>query len=256
MKVVVLGCGPAGLAVATAAVQSGHEVLIASHELIPSTQYGCQYLHAPVPGYENVPKTRVDYHLVGTADEYRVKVYGRKWQGRVSPEDFIGEHDAWDIRETNRRMWDDLHKSLRVTFMEISRIRSGLIPDEIYNWSPEKIISTIPAPSLCFKPEHVFRAHRIFANGTVVQGTQDVNTIVCDGTPEVDWYRNACVFGYRTIEWPRRPSNGDVVVPVAKPLATNCDCYPEFHRIGRYGKWKKSYLVHQAHPEATEILNG
>jgi hypothetical protein len=255
MSVAILGCGPSGLAVALAAVRSGHKVLVASNQVTPSVQYGCQYLHAPIPGYEYVAHTTVEYHLNGTADEYRLKVYGKKWTGKVSPEDFIGEHDAWDIRSTYADLWLDLHVNPMVEFMKIREIKYGLIPDEVYDFKPGQIISTIPAPALCYgQPQHFFNSHRIYANGSVKQGTEAVNTVVCDGTRENEWYRNACVFGYRTVEWSRRPSNGDVVVPVRKPLETNCTCYPEIKRIGRYGKWQKSYLVHKAYPEAMEII--
>jgi hypothetical protein len=254
MKVVVLGCGPAGLAAALAAVYSGHKVIIASSNMTPSTQYGCQYLHAPIPGYEDVAHTTVGYHLNGTADQYRLKVYGSKWTGKVSPEDFIGEHDAWDIRETYIRLWRDLHSTRQVTFIRMPKIEDGVLPDPIIRARPDITISTIPAPALCYDKRHYFNSHRIYANGDVKQGTEDVNTIVCDGTPEVEWYRNACVFGYRTIEWSRRPVNGDVVAPVTKPLVTNCTCCPAVYRIGRYGKWQKSYLVHKAYPEVMRIL--
>jgi hypothetical protein len=225
--------------------------------MTPSTQYGCQYLHAPIPGYENVAHTTVGYHLVGTADEYRLKVYGKKWKGKVSPEDFVGEHEAWDIRETYRKLWDDLHKNRNVDFINIRAIRRGMVPDEVFKYpspSPSVIISTIPAPDLCYNPEHNFLHHKIYANGTTKPGTEAVDTIVCDGTRTVAWYRNACVFGFRTTEWSQRPTNGDMTVMVRKPLTADCDCYPEFHRIGRYGKWQKSYLVHKAYPEVMEIL--
>jgi hypothetical protein len=255
MSVAVLGCGPSGLAAALAAVNSGHKVLIASNTTIPSTQYGCQYLHSPIPGYRDVAHATVEYHLNGTAEEYRLKVYGRKWTGRVSPEDFIGEHEAWDIRETYQEMWGDLHENARVTFIKIPKIKSGIISKLVYRFDPAFIISTVPAPDLCYNPAHQFIYHNIFANGSTKPATEAVNTVVCDGTPMNDWYRNACVFGYRTIEWPHRPTNGDATVSVRKPLTTDCDCYPEYFRIGRYGKWQKSYLVHQTYPEVMEILS-
>src|SRR5215472_7502892 len=127
-NVAILGCGPAGLAAATAAVNLGRKVLIISNSSKPSRQYGCQYLHAPVPGYESVHHTVVGYHLNGTAEQYRAKVYGDKWEGRVSPEDFIGEHEAWDIRETYRHMWDDLGRNKNVDFKECPTILAGKIP--------------------------------------------------------------------------------------------------------------------------------
>jgi hypothetical protein len=256
MSVAVLGCGPSGLAAALAAVNSGHKVLVASNRAIPSTQHGCQYLHAPIPSYEYVAHTRVGYHLVGTPEEYRLKVYGKKWKGKVSPEDFVGEHDAWDIRATYADMWLNLHANPNIEFARIPPIAHGIISDQVYYFKPDIVISTIPATDLCYNHEHKFVHHKIYANGSTKPGTEAVDTIVCDGTRENAWYRNACVFGYRTTEWAHRPTNGDMTVTVIKPLTTDCDCYPEIHRIGRYGKWQKSYLVHKAYPEVMEILNG
>jgi len=254
-RTVVLGCGPTGLAAAQAAVDSGHEVLIASAKDRMSTQYGCQYLHAPIPGYEDVPHTTVNYHLNGTPDQYRLKVYGSKWQGRVSPEDFIGDHDAWDIRETYQRMWDRLSTLPQVQFIKINPITLGSLPVVIYEFMPDKIISTISAMAMCSAANHNFIYHTIYASGSRKQHTGIEDSIICDGTLDYEWYRNATVFGYTTTEWSREPrGNGDNIVAVPKPLTHNCDCHREVHRIGRYGRWQKSYLVHKAYPDTLEIL--
>src|SRR5580765_691942 len=163
-RVVILGCGPAGLAAAAAAVSSGHEAIIISNTDKPSTQYGAQYLHAPVPGYEDVLKVRVTYSLRGTPEEYRRKVYGSLWTGKVSPEDFAGDHDAWDIRETYSRLWADLIAGLRVGLIQ-RRILNGGIPF-IRTLRPDLIVSTIPAKALCQNVNHRFRSHTIYANGS------------------------------------------------------------------------------------------
>jgi hypothetical protein len=253
--VAILGCGPAGLAAAQAAVGLGHDVVIASSADKPSTIYGCQYLHAPVPDYEWVAHTRVGYWLVGTPEQYRKKVYGDKWKGKVSPEDFVGEHDAWDIRLTYATMWTKLHNNDKVAFIKIPPIHAGEIPHDVFSYYPSHVISTIPARALCYDKRHEFYFHTIWARGTTRRGMEADDTIICDGTQEHEWYRNACVFGFRTTEWSRPPANGEVAAAVVKPLATNCNCYPEIYRIGRYGKWLKSYLVHQAFPDVIRILS-
>jgi hypothetical protein len=250
----ILGCGPAGLAAAEAAVSSGHYVVIASNNNAPSRIYGCQYLHAPVPGYEWVQHTRVGYWLNGTPEQYRLKVYGEKWTGKVSPEDFVGEHDAWDIRATYTAMWARLHELKKVRFLKISQITNGEIDSNVYRFHPEKIISTIPARALCHNKAHEFSFHNIWAIGSTSRGLEAEDTIICDGTEDHTWYRNACVFGYRTTEWSHPPTGGENTATVVKPLATNCNCYPHIYRIGRYGKWQKSYLVHKAYPDVMRIL--
>lgn len=253
-KVVILGCGPSGLAAAEAAVDSGCRVLIASSTNKKSTQYGCQYLHAPIPGHESVAHTRVGYYLNGTADQYRIKVYGDKWQGKVSPEDFVGEHDAWDIRATYQAMWTNLHGLKQVEFIKVPMVKDGFMPTEMYDFIPEIVISTIPATSLCYNRNHYFLNHVIYARGSTEPEGKTEDVIFCDGTDDHEWYRTAIVFGYRTTEWSRSPNDGLPLAAVIKPLATNCDCRPDIYRVGRYGKWEKGYLVHQVYPEIMEIL--
>jgi hypothetical protein len=252
--IAILGCGPTGLAAAEAAVSLGHYVVIMSSSNSPSQIYGCQYLHAPVPGYEWVDHTRVGYWLVGTPEQYRLKVYGSNWNGKVSPEDFVGEHDAWDIRATYTAMWKRLHEIKKVRFVKIPAITSGAVSD-IYRFGPEKIISTIPARALCYRKEHEFVYHTIYAVGSTNQGLEAEDTIICDGTEAHAWYRNACVFGYRTTEWSLPQPNGETTARVIKPLTTNCNCHAHIYRIGRYGKWLKSYLVHKTYPDVMRILN-
>jgi hypothetical protein len=254
MKVVILGCGPAGLAAAWAAVGQGADVTIISKSWEPSTLYGCQYLHAPIPGFEDVSRTRVQYNLVGTPEQYRYKVYGEHWQGRVSPEDFIGEHDAWDIRETYRRMW-----SIIVDYARIERViwnfRNGDL-SAVHSFGPDKIISAIPAWSLCYqKHRHSFRRHMIYANGSTKQDGLPLDHVICDGTDMCDWYRISNVFGYRTVEWPAQSDkHPHDAVRVYKPLSTDCDCHPDVIRVGRYGAWEKGFLVHQVYDKVVEAL--
>ena len=253
-RVVILGCGPAGLAAAQAVIDSGRDPIIISNKREPSRLYGCQYLHAPIPGYENAPCATVGYWLIGSPEEYRQKVYGDKWQGKVSPEDFVGEHDAWDIRWTYRRMWERLIDGGQTWIHDHEAIRGGIIPDCVGTYKSVRTISTIPATALCFKPRHEFRHHKIFANGSTGPKPRTDNQIICDGTKQNDWYRISRVFGYQTTEWATAPDARESAVEVPKPLVTDCDCHPEIDRVGRYGKWQKSYLVHQVYQEVTDLL--
>ena len=249
MRVLVLGAGPSGLVAAHAATQLGHQVTILSKKREPSLQYGCQYLHAPIPGYEDVPSVRVSYNLNGTPEQYRQKVYGDAWQGKVSPEDFVGEHQAWDIRETYQLMWEPYR-----SVVEEYEVVDGNLQFARFLYEPDAIISTIPATSLCEREYHTFDRHKIWAAGSNQETTAE-NSIVCDGTTDMDWYRIANVFGSRTVEWPINVHAGSVAVRVTKPLKTDCDCHPEVIRAGRYGEWDKSVLVHQVFSKVTEALN-
>lgn len=260
MKVAVLGSGPAGIAAALTARRAGAEVTVISKRMEPSQQFGCQYLHAPIPGYEDVRSVYVSYKLKGTSDQYRTKVYGQDWDGKVSPEDLVGEHQAWDIRETYRRMWNDFMDDNRIIKM-IGEMSTGELRFNGRRWWPREdlFISTVPAIYLCRNLEHNFLSHTIYAKGTTEPSVKVAdNQVICNGKPTPAWYRTASVFGYRTTEWSEDPrySGG---VPVLKPLKTDCDCNPEIMRVGRYGSWTKSALVHHVPLEVaarlTEMLN-
>jgi len=252
-RIVILGCGPSGLAAAHAAVSSGREAVIISNTRYPSQQYGCQYLHGPVPGYEDVPQVRVRYSLNGTPEQYRRKVYGDKWEGKVSPEDLVGEHDAWDIRATYARMWHDLITEKTVELI-VADVHNGRIP-AVSTLQPDLIVSTIPAQALCSNPRHEFATNTIWANGSTVRLPLSDDEVVCDGTPGRAWYRVSNVFGYRTTEWATMPHKSSKAVPVIKPLWTNCTCHPGVLRAGRYGAWEKKRLVHEVYPAVTEAIH-
>ena len=254
MRVMILGCGPAGLVAAKAALDCGADPYIISKTDQPSMLYGCQYLHAPIPGYEDVPSTTVSYKLIGTPEQYRQKVYGGMWAGKVSPEDFVGEHNAWDIRETYARIWAGLIGSGRVPLYAREPVSEGWIPAS-FNPGPDYVISTIPAPAMChMRSIHNFQSHAIFANGSTNEEPIYDNAILCDGTNAHSWYRISNVFGYRTIEWAKLPPPGTIAANVIKPLVTDCTCYPSVIRVGRYGTWSKGYLVHMTYPDVRKAL--
>jgi hypothetical protein len=125
----------------------------------------------------------------------------------------------------------------------------------------DHVVSTIPAPSVCEHPAftrsmsgHMFASHTVKAVGSVMPYPVDANYVVCDGTSETDWYRNAVVFGYQTTEWPRKQRVD--AVTVRKPLFNECDCHPEVIRLGRYGAWRKGILVHNVYEDAVKLFNG
>jgi hypothetical protein len=123
------------------------------------------------------------------------------------------------------------------------------------------VISTVPAPALC-EMNHRFQNAQVFALGdgpgirSVPIKVQE-NSIVCSGNPDISWYRTSNIFGHNTIEWPakgRKKPPIEGVVRVNKPISTNCHCFSEIVRIGRYGAWKKGVLVHDAYYEALSAL--
>lgn len=251
-QVAILGSGPAGIMAAHAAFRFGFQPIIISATPDPSTLHGCQYLHKNIPGVLT-SNAVIEYQVHGTSDQYREKVYGAGWDGVVSPNLYRGLATAWDLREVYQRLFirytstgNFIQKTVDKRFLleSLPEVRSKFAA----------IISTIPAKILCMHPgRHTFDSQPIYAIGERAGGPESPvgpskdNTVICDGTKDVSWYRTGRVFGVGTTEWPaidmrKPPVEG--VVKVEKPLSTNCDCFRDIHRLGRYGSWRKSVLVH------------
>lgn len=251
MRVAVLGCGPAGLMAAHAAVLEGHEVDVISKRR-KSEMFGAQYLHEQIPGIPEVRSGIVMYDLVGgTNEEYRAKVYGHEYAGPVSTEQFGQPHDAWDIRATYDALW----------MLHWERIKPGIwdarnthVFTEAIVTGYDMVINSMPRPVLCYdKTSHKFPAQKVWAVGDAPERGQFVPfrvedmRAVCNASPDVGWYRASNIFGYGTVEWAREkrpPVTG--VAEVLKPLANDCTCWPTIKHVGRYGTWQKGVLSHTA----------
>lgn len=248
MKIAVLGCGPAGLMAAHGLADQGMSFTVFSKKR-KSTMYGAQFLHRPIPDMTPRDSTAtIEYRLRGTAEGYRRKVYGPQWDGTVSPQDFNGNIRAWDIRTTYDNLWDKYQVYIKDVEIDPGVVRKLMAS----GWT---IVNSIPKPALCYQG-HDFAATEINAAGDAPDLGIDIgsmyrcldDTVVCDGTPDVAWYRMSKIYGHTTIEWP-----GRVMVPVMsaarvrKPIRHWCDCWPDMIDVGRYGTWTKGVLSHDAY---------
>jgi hypothetical protein len=257
--VVILGCGPSGLIAAHAAQREFQARVVILSVKRPSQLFGCQYLHAPIPGISVEHEyERVSYVLHGTHDNYRKKVYG-SLTPPVSPQQYVGDHDAWDLRYAYQQLWDMFELNINDV-----KIRPEDISPMMKHYSEaDAFISSIPANVLCQKgSQHTFQSVPCWAIGDApelgvsVPLTPAPFTVVCDGTNDVGWYRASHVFEHTTLEWPghkrKPPITG--VVPFEKPLSTDCDCMPSILRVGRYGQWRKGILSHEAYNDTAAHL--
>lgn len=255
--VAILGCGPSALFAAHAATMADHEVIIFSRKR-KSEMYGAQFLHMPIPEVSEDPFT-IEYSLMGTADGYRDKVYGPGYRGTVSVEEFSGEYPAWDIRYAYNYLWFRYASNIvDITFTNAIHIANTL--DES---GANIFLSTIPAPLLCNRSDHGFTARSVWAVGDAPERgvfspiTTELNQVVCSGNRDDSWYRKSNILGFNTVEWPdnrKPPIEG--ISPVLKPTSTNCDCFPNVHRAGRYGQWKKGVLSHSSFYDTFQGLTG
>lgn len=257
-RVVILGCGPAGLFAAQAAFESGANVTIIS-KMRRSEMYGAQYLHTAIPGISSVEdRFRVEYRLEGDLDDYLKKVYGPVIPERsaITRESLVGTYDAWDIRRAYNRAFDTYFSSIHNHEVSADTMRSLLMESR-----PALLISTIPAPSLCTVPDlHAFDVRRVWAIGDAPERGifaprpfTDPNLILYNGESSPGWYRASNIAGYYAVEWPEdtKPPIPEVA-PVDKPVATTCDCWMRWKRskvirLGRYGAWNRHGHSHQAY---------
>lgn len=265
-RVAILGAGPAGLAAAHAAYLAGNWVHIFSRGE-KSRLYGCQYLHAPLPEIY-VEQRTVSYELWGTAEGYREKVYGAAWDGKVSPTDLEGAHEAWDLRTAYEALWNlYVENRGRAAFVKCDVSPLALMDDPHLIGGDgffDNVISTIPLPNICSRPmSHTFHGQEIWAvgdaadRGQVAPVTVPADTIICNGrgVDGASWYRCSNVFGAATVEWPGRVKPPiPYAAKVTKPLYTDCDCFPGIIRMGRYGAWKKDQLTHHVFEKVMELL--
>lgn len=263
----ILGAGPAGLLAAHAAALYGVEqtTVITKGSVWDGTLpaksplYGCQYLHAEIPGL-SVRSAKVDYELLGTPEDYRHKVYGPESHARVSPEDYQGKHQAWDIRSAYSQLWTMyVQHGLSGVQVKTGRINTENIPQIVEDF--DLVISTIPAPALCADESHSFGTQEIWAVGDApdlgIHAPVEIenNKVVCNGLKDFRWYRASTVFGMTTVEWSGAVQPVEQAVRVRKPLETDCDCWStKVIRMGRYGAWRKGILAHEVFENTRDLL--
>jgi hypothetical protein len=222
-----------------------------------SEMFGAQYLHDEITGLTpRRPEFAVAYILNGKAEDYAAKVYGETPPDFVSPDSLEGEHPGWDIRRAYDVAWemyeDNIFNTGKLTAAKLREaVDSGLLK------LADLVISTIPAPDICYRSgEHSFTARDAWAIGDAPERGVECpvtvlrDSVVCDGTDAVGWYRASNVAGYRTAEWPEQskpPLEG--IARVTKVVRTNCDCWRAegFWRTGRYGAWDKKLFTHHAY---------
>lgn len=274
-RVVILGCGPAGLFAAHAATLAQREVVIYSKRR-RSEMYGAQYLHLPIPGLTTTEPVEITYTLLGTPEGYASRLYGDERPTFVSAERLPeGTRLGWDIRDAYYAAWDRYNHLIIDTpditgaeFMGFGQLGRMSVVKAFTDYPRTKIISTIPLHKLCIAPHaHKFVANQIWAKGDApergvkVEGGADPNTIVYNGDDRYgSWVRASNIFGFKSMEWPwndgQRPPIDDVA-EVAKVVRTDCNCFlPKVWRAGRYGTWDKSVLSHTAFEMVFSALTG
>lgn len=247
-SVAVLGCGPAGLLAAHAAVELGMDVTIFSTKA-PSKIGGAQYLHRQIPGLTGEDQDgQISVEHVGTREGYALKIYGDE-TAPVSWDSYVGKKlPVWNMQSCYHEAWrrySSLIRDVRVT------------PDFLYHLVEgrkfEHVFSCIPRPAICVNRLHRFESQDVWIqDGSRLSGDM---LIVYNGDPGSPWYRTSRIFGFQGTEYPVASDAPLGCVRIKKPLHSDCDCWSgKIHPMGRYGRWEKPILIHHAYEGVADVL--
>jgi len=247
-KVVVIGCGPAGLAAAHAAAGLEADVRIIAPKK-QSPQRGPVMLHRPIPGINTTQPNGYVRQLVigGSVLDYRLKLYGDvniAINGDVLEPGF----HTWSLQDAYNKMWK--------MYSDLIEDRE-LLPIDVEPLTAEAdlVVNTAPLPSLCLSRwTHDFKAVPIALFFHTSYPRQPANTVIYNARPDIPWVRSSEIFGHEVTEYkpdeaPRTPD-----VTIRKPLSTTCNCHPRVLRTGRFGKWHNETWIDHAYYDTRTAL--
>lgn len=251
MKVIVIGCGPAGLAAAHAAVGQGCGIRIIAPKA-KTPQRGPLLIQRPIPGINtNHPDGTIHQRVIGGSIlDYRYKLYGDINIG-INGDILRTEYHAWDHRMTYDILWNKYEHAI-----EDRKLTSGELT--YMHGEADLVVSTANAMDLCFQQERFYRHHEF--SRAVVSVTplaeypnQPDNTIIFNAGDEYPWVRSSKVFGVEVTEWMLGTAPAGAK-DIAKPISTNCDCYPHILRTGRFGAWHNETWVDTAYWDTYDAI--
>lgn len=241
MKVIVIGAGPAGLAAAHAAVGLQAEVtILAPARMTP--QDGPLLLQRPIPGIntDHPDGTVHQYVIGGSILQYRYKLYG-DINIRINGDILVPQYHAWQHRETYEKLWH-MYSGMITDYV--------LTPKEMRNIhrDADLVVSTANAYKMCTVGHH-FLFKEVGVTPEFSYPDQPDNTIIFNAAPSPAWVRSSRVFGVPVTEWAvgsehGMPTNARII---QKPISTDCDCYPQILRTGRFGAWKNEVWIDTAY---------
>lgn len=240
--VAVLGCGPAGLLAAHAAVLAGREPLIWAPGGTPSPPAPGVFLHRSIPVLSPAkPDAMVYFRKIGSE-----AVYARKVYGKVVPTSWTkfdnGPCPAWALGPVYQTLWE-----LYGDLVQPRTVKGTDIADIVASY--RLVINTAPLERLCIG-EHSFPRRDTWYVGKTPSWIR-YNEMVYNGMEFTPWFRASNFFGRELTEFATDPGHA---FRGMKVQPTDCDCHPGMLRVGRWGSWQPGVLLHHAYEEATNAV--
>lgn len=245
--IAILGCGPAGLLCAHAVEQSGHRAHIISKKqksVIP----GSQYFHESIPGLtDHYPENTVQYVRMGTPAGYAQKVYGDPTRPS-GWENYNKLYPSWNVIKAYDRLWERFEDRVIDEVVKPNFLLSIIDTHDL-------TISTLPAQVLCTGKSdyiHKFEGVPFWIKTVPIDNPVDANRdiFVYNGFPWDFWYRWSIIGERQSVETCIEPDPEDDWLLGIKAVETNCDCWPQVVRAGRWAQWKHGVLLHNAYHTA------
>jgi hypothetical protein len=247
--VAILGCGPSGLLAAWAANLAKRPFAIFS-KVKKSPLGGAQFLKAMVPGLtEEKSGVVTTYRMIGDPRKYYEKAYGDGSSFLTNWWHEVNEQLSWNLSWHYDQLWwmfaDGINEA---------EINHQWVEDHKDDFS--LVVSTVPRRCICAPmAPHKFPATNIYIKQEAINPNLPDGEIWYDGTDDVSWYRQSRVFGQGGTEWGslvKPPYEG--IINGFKPVRTDCDCWPDVLKVGRYGAWDKSEHLHEVFREVYQAL--
>lgn len=251
MRVIVIGCGPSGLAAAWAARGLGCAVEVYAPKRAKSQLLGPLLLQRPIPGITVThPDGYIAQHVVGGSIlDYRYKLYGDINIG-INGDVLERGYHAWRLGETYDLLWREFYP-----FIHEVRVTPAMLQGLTAGERDPLIINTARADQFCLEPmvhQFVSKSVAIVNDQTAIDDQPD-NTIYFNADPGTPWVRSSHIFGNKVVEYPLDQAPADSM-RIRKPISTTCDCHPKALRAGRYGAWRNETWVDTAYYATREAL--
>lgn len=264
--VAVIGAGPAGLLAAQAVADLDLQPIIFTAGDGPSQIGGATYLHEPIASLmqPGAPTGLIRFRKVGTPEGYAEKLYGdarapSSWSkfgdGEVRP--------AWSVQDMYAKLWARWEDSI-LPGMQLRPIDLDAMSETyslVINSAPAQAFCEL-TPSCSFQATQVYVSQNLDGRASTLDGLAPTlarevgeNEIIYDGRPGEQFYRYSRIFGRESVE-SVKPFNGQTGYGI-KPTTTTCKCQRGVTvQVGRFGKWDKNVLMHEAYKDAMNaVLN-